>query len=104
MNLYVTDPEFMERFEHFAYIEVPNEENQQLDGRTRYMAILATLIGCGGIDAYKEILPKALKNCVTPIMVKEIVYQATDYLGYGRILPFLNVTNDIFTEQGIASA
>lgn len=26
--------------------------------------------------------------------VKEMVYQATDYLGYGRALPFLHATND----------
>lgn len=48
MNLYVTDPEFMERFEHFAFQEVPNEEGQQLDDDTRYMAVLAALIGCQG--------------------------------------------------------
>lgn len=101
MNLHETDPEFTERFEHFAFNEVPNEENQQLEEKTRYMVILATLIGCGSVDAYKEMLFKALENGVTPIMVKEIVYQATDYLGYGRILPFLNCTNEIFTEKGI---
>lgn len=28
MNLYETDPEFMERFEYFAFEEVPNEEGQ----------------------------------------------------------------------------
>lgn len=100
MDLHITDPEFMERFEHFAFDEVINEENQQLDERTRYMAILATLIGCGGTEAYKEMLPKALENGITPVMVKEIVYQATDYLGYGRMLPFLNITNEILTERG----
>ena len=93
MDLYRTDPEFAERFEHFAFDEVINEENQQLDPSTRYLAILATLIGCGGVEAYKEMLPKALENGITPIAAKEIVYQANDYLGYGRMLPFLNVTN-----------
>ena len=65
------------------------------------MAILATLIGCQGVEAYKEMLPKALENGITSITAKEIVYQATDYLGYGRMLPFLNVTNEIFVEQGV---
>lgn len=102
MDLYITDPEFMERFEHFTFNEVPNEENGQLDEKTRYMAILAALIGCGGVEAYKEMLPKALENDITPVMVKEIVYQATDYLGYGRMLPFLNCTNEIFAEKGIS--
>ncbi len=63
--------------------------------------ILATLIGCGGLDVYKEMLPKALDNGMTPIEVKEIVYQATDYLGYGRILAFLHATNDILSERGV---
>ena len=30
------------------------------------------------------------------------MYQATDYLGYGRMLPFLYATNEIMTERGIA--
>lgn len=101
MDLYITDPEFAERFEHFAFNEVVNEENQQLDEKTRYMTILATLIGCGGVDAYKEMLPKALENGITPIIAKEIVYQAADYLGYGRMLPFLNAANEIFVEKDI---
>lgn len=101
MDLHKTDPEFAERFEHFAFNEVVNEENQQLESSVRYMAILAALIGCGSVDAYQEMLPKALENGITPIAVKEVVYQATDYLGYGRMLPFLNVTNEILTERGV---
>lgn len=101
MDLHRTDPEFADRFAHFAFDEVANEENQQLDPPTRYLAILAALIGCGGVEAYKETLPQALENGITPIVAKEIVYQATDYLGYGRMLPFLNVTNEILTENGI---
>ena len=93
MDIYITDPEFKERFEHFAFNEVINEENQQLDEKTRYMAVLAALIGCGGVEAYKEMLLKALESSITPIAAKEVVYQATDYLGYGRMLPFLTVTN-----------
>ena len=45
-NYKLTDPEFSERFEHFAFDEVVNEEGQQLDGITRHMAVAATLIGC----------------------------------------------------------
>lgn len=101
MDLHITDPEFAERFEHFAFTEVLGEENQQLDEKTRHMAILSALIGSGGVEAYKEMLPKALENNITPIIAKEIVYQATDYLGYGRMLPFLHVTNEVFAERGI---
>ena len=102
MELRKTDPAFLERFNHFVTEEVAVEEGQTLDAPTRYLAILATLIGCGGVDAYREILPQALENGLTPIAVKECVYQATDYLGYGRMLPFLYATNEILTEREIA--
>lgn len=101
MNYHETDPEFMERFEHFAFVETVNEENQTLEPKTRYMAILAALIGCQGTEAYKEMLEKALDEGVEPVEVKEIVYQSADYLGMGRMWPFLRITNEVMTERGI---
>lgn len=100
-NLYETDPEFMERFDAFAFNEVVNEPGQQLDDTTRYLAILATLIGCQGVDEYKIMLPLAMESTLNPLMVKEIVYQAIDYLGIGRVYPFLIATNEIMAEKGI---
>lgn len=101
MNYYETDPEFMERFNYFAFDEVVNEEGQQLEPETRYLAILATLIGCQGEAAYREMLPKALKEGLSPIAIKEMVYQAVDYLGMGRMWQFLKITNEIFSEREI---
>lgn len=94
-----TDPEFIERFDNFAFDEVVN--NDDIDDKTRFMAILSTLLGCQGIDAFEDMLPAALNFGVTPIEVREIVYQATAYLGMGRVYPFLNVMNTVFEENGI---
>lgn len=99
-SLWQTDPEFMERYHNFARHDVVHQG--QLDVRTRYMAIMATLIGCQGLDAFKEELPLALDNGVTPVEVKEIVYQAVDYCGMGRVRPFLTVTNDVLTARGVS--
>lgn len=101
MSLKETDAEFMERFEHFAFEEVVQEKGQELEEKTRYLAILAALIGCQGKEAYQMMLPKALDAGVTPVMVKETVYQAVDYLGFGRMLPFLKITNQVFEEKKI---
>lgn len=101
-NLYDTDPEFMERFEHFALEEVVNEPGQQLEEPVRYLAVLATLLGCQGIDTFREILPEALDQGLTPVKVKEMVYQAVDYLGMGRVRPFLTAVNDVLESRGIA--
>ena len=94
-----TDPEFIERFENFAFDEVVNQG--KLDDRTRMMAILATLLGCQGIDEFKAMLPAALNLGVTPVEAKEIVYQAAAYLGIGRVYPFLNATNEVLTARGV---
>lgn len=101
MNLYETDAEFMKRFERFAYKEIVSRNGKQLDDETRYMAVIASLIGCQGIDTYKMVLPKALDGGLSAAVVKEIVYQAVDYLGMGRILPFLAATNVILEERGV---
>ncbi len=101
MEIKKCDPEFAELFARFAFDEVAKDNECGLESGTRYLAILATLIGCGGTDAYREMLPQALENGVTPIMVKECVYQATDYLGYGRMLPFLKETNTLFDRIGV---
>ena len=101
MSLYETDPVFMERFYHFALDEVVNEPGQELEDTTRYLAILAVLTGCQGVDTFKEVLPKALDAGLSPVMVKEMVYQAVDYLGMGRVLPFLRAVNEILTDRGV---
>lgn len=85
-----TDPEFIERFDSFAFDEVINQPGQEVDDKTRFMAILATLLGCQGIDEFRAMLPAALNFGVTPVEVKELTYQAVAYLGIGRVFPFLN--------------
>lgn len=94
-----TDPEFVERFDSFAFDEVINQDD--LDGKTRFIAILATLLGCQGTDEFRVMLPAAMNFGVTPVEIKEIVYQAVAYLGIGRVFPFLKITNEVLTEKGI---
>lgn len=95
-----TDPEFIERFDNFAFDEVVNCDD--LDDRTRFMAIVATLLGCQGTDEFRAMLPAAMNFGVTPVEIKEIVYQATAYLGIGRVFPFLKITNEVLAEKGIS--
>lgn len=97
-----TDPEFAAIWKQFAENEVVTEENQQVEDSERYLAILAALIGCQGLETYKLVLLEALEHGLTPVMVKETVYQAADYMGLGRMLPFLTSTNEILEKKGIA--
>lgn len=66
-----TAPEFIERFDNFAFDEVIHQGS--LDGKTRFLAILATLLGCQGTDEFRSMLPAVLNM--------------------GRVYPFLKITN-----------
>ena len=94
-----TDPELIERFDNWAFDEVV--KTVDLDDETRYLGWLATLLGCQGIDEFRAIVPAALRNGLTPVQVKEVVYQAVAYLGIGRVFPFVRATNEIFEAIGI---
>jgi 4-carboxymuconolactone decarboxylase len=94
-----TDPEFIERFDNFAFDEVVNHDD--LDDGTRFLAILAALIGCQGIDEFRVMVPASLNFGVTPVEIKEVVYQAVDYCGIGRVLPFLKAVNEMLEEHGV---
>lgn len=100
-DLHETDPEFMERMEHFAQ-EVAGEPGQQLEEPVRYMAVLAALIGCQGVELFEELVPAALDGGLMPVELKEIVYQAVDYLGIGRVRPFLTAVNRVLESRGTA--
>lgn len=102
LDFHKTDKEFMERWESFAYEEVRKEPGQILDETTRYLAVLASLVGSQSLEAYRYYLPKAVKSALTAVMVKELVYQAVDYLGFGRVFPFLTATNEIFEELKVS--
>ena len=101
-----TDPEFVERFASFAFDEVVNmpliEGMKPISDCPRFMAILATLLGCQGIDEFRIMLPAALNVGLTPVEVKEIVYQAVAYLGIGRVMPFLTAVNEELERRSIS--
>lgn len=93
-----TDPEFIERFCRFAFDEVASQDD--LDVRTRWMAILAALIGCQAVECFRAMLPEAFRLGVTPVEAKEIVYQSAAYLGMGKVFPFLDAANEILAQSG----
>jgi 4-carboxymuconolactone decarboxylase len=98
-TLAVTDPELIETFDNFAFDEVLRHGN--LDVRTRLMVQLAAIIACQALREYRVMLGAALTVGVTPVEVKEIVYQAVPYVGMGKAFDFIHVTNKVLTERGV---
>jgi 4-carboxymuconolactone decarboxylase len=98
-TLKVTDPELIEVFDNFAFDEVISYGN--LDTKTRMMVILGSLIASQTLSEYKVMLGGALNVGVTPIEVKEIVYQSVPYVGIAKVFDFIHATNEILESRGI---
>ena len=99
-TLIVTDPELIEVFDNFAFDEVLAYGN--LDIRTRLMVILAAIIASQALGKYRVMLGGALNVGVTPVEVKEIVYQAVPYVGIAKVYDFIHATNEILESRGIS--
>jgi alkylhydroperoxidase/carboxymuconolactone decarboxylase family protein YurZ len=97
-TLAVTDPELIETFDNFAFDEVMRET--KLDERTRLMVQLAATIACQALSEYRVMLGAALAAGVTPIEIKEIVYQAVPYVGMAKVFDFLHATNEVLVGRG----
>lgn len=98
-TLATTDPELVAYFDNFAFDEVL--QHGSLDVRTRLIVQLAALIGVSALREYRVMLGAALTVGVTPVQVKETVYQAVPYVGMGKTFDFLHATNEVLTERGI---
>ena len=98
-TLKVTDPELIELFDNFAFDEVLAYGN--LDNKTRVMMIMGSTIAQGALTEYKMFVNAALNVGVTPVEVKEVLYQSVPYVGIARVIDFIHLTNEILTERGI---
>ena len=94
-----TDPELIEVFDNFAFDEVISHDNMEV--KTRVMMIMASTIGSQALTEFRMMANAALNVGVTPVEVKEVVYQAVPYVGIAKVIDFLYATNEIFRERGI---
>ncbi len=99
-TLAVTDPELIECFDNFAFDEVLREST--LDERTRLMVQLAAIIACQALREFRVMLGAALTVGVSPVEIKEIVYQAVPYVGMAKVFDFLHAANEVLTGRGVA--
>jgi 4-carboxymuconolactone decarboxylase len=94
-----TDPELIEVFDNFAFDEVISYGN--LDSKTRVMMILSSTIASQALTEYKMFVDAALNLEITPVEIKEILYQSIPYVGIAKVIDFIYTTNEIFKDKGI---
>lgn len=93
------DEELMEIISNFSLDEA--QEYDHLDEKTRQMVIISATIATQTPKRYETFVKAALNVGVTPIEIKEILYQAVPYVGILKVLDLLESTNKIFEERGI---
>src|SRR5579862_211150 len=67
----------------------------------RLMVQLAAMIASQAVHEYRVMLRAALTVGVTPVEIKEIVYQAVPYVGMAKVFDFLHATNEVLAERGV---
>ena len=98
-SLNKTDPEFAGIIANFSQGEVI--EANKLTEKEQMLCILSALLGCQGMGEFQNMLHAALNMGIDPIVIKEVIYQATAYLGIGRTYDFLMAANQIMEQHEI---
>lgn len=87
-------------FNNFLYGEVYNHGT--LEPKLRELVTLVSLTASQGTDMIKPHVETALNVGVSPIEIKEALYQCSPYVGYPRVFAALEKANEVFKEKNIS--
>lgn len=102
-DAYITktnDADLESIFNNFLYGEVYNHGT--LDPKLRELVTLVSLTASQGTDMIKPHVETALNIGVSPIEIKEALYQCSPYVGYPRVFAALEKANEVFKEKNIS--
>ena len=94
------DPDLESIFNNFLYGEVYNHGT--LDPKLRELVTLVSLTASQGTDMIKPHVETALNIGVSPIEIKEALYQCSPYVGFPRVFAALEKANEVFKEKNIS--
>lgn len=93
------DPDFMEIMTGFIFGDIAYQG--KLDGKARELINLVIMTTFQTLPQLKAHTKAALNKGVTPIEIKEAVYQCGPFIGFPKVLNALEVVNEAFTECNI---
>ena len=94
-----TDPEIMDILQKYIFGEV--FRTGDLDMKTREMITCVSLAAMQQLPQLKSHAGAALNVGVTPIELREAIYQCAPIIGFPKVLNALGTINSTFTERGI---
>jgi len=95
-SLAATDPELVAIADRFAD---DVERDAPLAPRLRALLRVAAVVATGGTAVLRMELDDALAVGVTPVELKEVLYQAVPYAGLGRAVDALVVANELLADH-----
>ncbi|SIR49736.1 4-carboxymuconolactone decarboxylase [Peribacillus simplex] len=97
---HATDPDFQNILSHFIFGEVFYQGN--LDDKQRELITLVVLATNQTLPQLKAHVSAALNVGLTPVEIKEAVYQCAPYIGFPKTLNAINEVNEVFKMKNIA--
>lgn len=94
-----TDPEMMDILQKYIFGEV--FRTGDLDMKTREMITCVSLATMQTLPQLKGHAAAALNVGVTPVELREAIYQCAPFIGFPKTLNALATINEVFTEKGI---
>lgn len=97
---YAADPELQNILRHFIFGEIFDQWN--LDDKQRELITLVVLAANQTLPQLRAHANAALNVGLTPVEIKEAIYQCAPYVGFPITLNALNVINEVFETENIA--
>ena len=94
-----TDPELMTILQRFIFGEVFYVGN--LDDKTRELITITALTTNQTLPQLTAHTNAALNIGVTPIQIREVVYQCAPFIGFPKVLNAVETINNVFESRGI---
>ncbi len=97
--LFASDKEFFTNHINFTFGE--SFAKAKLPKEKYFLITLASSLATGGKIEFKTLLKGAINHDISPIAIKEMIYQSTPYVGFAKVRDFLSLCNDVFEKLGI---
>ena len=94
------DPEFFDIMKYFTYGEVFYQGT--LDNRQRELIALVVLTTIQCLSEVRVHVGAALNIGVTPIEIKESLYQCAPFIGFPRVQEAMKIVNEVMLSRGIS--
>lgn len=95
-----TDPEFFDIVNRFLYGDVFNQG--ELDEKIRWLITIAVITVNQTIEQLNQHIEAGIKVGLSPVGIKEAIYQCAPYIGFPKVINALEEANKVFESKNIS--